>query len=103
MDIADFKATVSAHSDGLKELRAERRARAAENGKTVEQELDEFEQFIHCKEYVDILRVLLGVPVSVKNAVQDTLITNSILIKIASALSDPDKRSQIIRILESPL
>lgn len=103
MDIADFKATVSAHSDGLKELRAERRARAAANGKTVEQELDEFEQMIHCKEYVDILRVLLGVPVAVKNAVQDTLITDSILIKIAFALSDPDKRSQIIRILESPL
>lgn len=63
MDIAVFESVVSAHSDDLEELRAERRARAAANGKTVEQELDEFEQMIHCKEYVDILRVLLGVEV----------------------------------------
>lgn len=63
MDIADFESVVSAHSDDLEELRAERRARAAANGKTVEQELDEFEQLIRCKEYVDMLRVLLGVEV----------------------------------------
>lgn len=59
----DFETSVLAHSDKLQGLRAQRRARAASNGKTVEQELDEFEALIHCKEYVDILRVLLGVDI----------------------------------------
>ena len=96
MDIANFEAVVAENSGKLEELRAQRRARAAAHGKTMEEELDEFERFIHCKEYVDMLRVLLGVPVKCG---KDDLITESVLIKLANAIQDPKKRAKIVEIM----
>ena len=50
----------------LKELREQRRKDAAQRGSTVEDELDAFEAEIHSSDYVDCLRLLLGVDASEK-------------------------------------
>ena len=47
----------------IEKFRASERARAKAAGTTIEEELDQLEEFIHCKEYVDILRELLGVEI----------------------------------------
>ena len=49
--------------DKIEQFRAERRDVAEARGTTLEAELDEYEEFIHCKEYVDCLRLLLGVEI----------------------------------------
>jgi hypothetical protein len=45
----------------IDEIRADVRAEAASRGRTVEEELDEFERISGCKEYADALRVLYGI------------------------------------------
>lgn len=45
----------------ISELREQRRKDAAQRGSTVEDELDAFEEEIHSKDYVDCLRLLLGI------------------------------------------
>ena len=50
-------------SKTLEEFRKSERARAEAAGTTLEKKLDDFEEFLHCKEYVDTLRMLLGVEI----------------------------------------
>lgn len=47
----------------LEEFRVKERDKAEADGTTLENKLDEFESFIGCKEYVDLLRDLLGVQI----------------------------------------
>lgn len=45
----------------IDEIRSDARARASSRGKTLEEELDEFERMSGCKEYADALRALHGI------------------------------------------